>query len=33
LVLQARAEGFGAIGEPLDPGLGLPVLEYRRPLS
>lgn len=35
---QARArrfyarEGFGAIGEPFDPGLGLPVLEYRRPL-
>jgi GNAT superfamily N-acetyltransferase len=26
-------EGFGAVGDPFDPGFGLPVLEYRRPLD
>ena len=36
---QARArrfysrEGFSAVGDPFDPGLGLAVLEYRSPLS
>lgn len=36
---QARArrfyarEGFAPVGEPFDPGLGLPVLEYRRSLG
>lgn len=36
---QARArrfyarEGFGQVGEPLDMGVGLSVLEYRRPLE
>jgi GNAT superfamily N-acetyltransferase len=35
---QARArrfyarEGFSGVGEPFDPALGIPVLEYRRPL-
>jgi hypothetical protein len=26
-------EGFIAVGEPFDPGLGLPMLEYQRSLE
>jgi hypothetical protein len=26
-------EGFNAVGDPFDPGLGLPVLDYQRSLE
>ena len=30
--LLTQAQELGGVGEPFDLGLGLPVLEYRRPL-